>query len=90
MGRYNQSLHGAHQLKFGADVRGPIRNIYLDVPALRGSYTFNGNRTGIGMADFLLGYPSAAQLSNPAVVDFRMKMFLALLRTTGRSHRSSL
>ena len=67
--------HGAHQLKFGADVRGPIRNIYLDVPALRGSYTFNGNRTGIGMADFLLGYPSAAQLSNPAVVDFRMKMF---------------
>ncbi len=66
---------GAHQMKFGADVRGPIRNIYLDVPGLRGSFSFNGNRTGIGLADFLLGYPSGAQLTNPAIVDFRMKMF---------------
>jgi len=66
---------GAHQLKFGVDVRGPMRNIYLDVPGLRGSYTFDGNRTGIGLADFLLGYPSGAQLTNLAVVDSRLKMF---------------
>ncbi|MCA1641665.1 MAG: TonB-dependent receptor, partial [Acidobacteria bacterium] len=66
---------GAHQMKFGGDVRGPMRNIYLDVPSLRGTYTFDGNRTGIGMADFLLGYPSGVQLSNPAVVDTRLKMF---------------
>lgn len=66
--------HGAHSLKFGVDLRAPIRNIYLDVPGMRGSYNFNGGRTGIGMADFLLGYPSQAQLTNPAVVDFRMKM----------------
>jgi outer membrane receptor protein involved in Fe transport len=67
--------YGAHQMKFGADVRGPMRNIYLDVPALRGSFSFDGNRTGIGLADFLLGYPSQAQLTNLAVVDSRLKMF---------------
>ncbi len=67
--------YGAHQLKFGADLRGPMRNIYLDVPGLRGSFNFDGNRTGIGVADFLLGYPSGAQLTNLAVVDSRLKMF---------------
>jgi carboxypeptidase family protein/TonB-dependent receptor-like protein len=78
---------GVHSLKFGADIRGPMRNIYLDVPGLRGSFNFDGNRTsnptppagapvtGIGMADFLLGYPSNAQLTNLALVDQRLKMF---------------
>lgn len=66
---------GAHQMKLGLDVRGPMRNIYLDVPGLRGSFNFDGNRTGIGLADFLLGYPSAAQLTNAAVVDARLKMY---------------
>jgi hypothetical protein len=66
---------GVHSMKFGADIRGPMRNIYLDVPGLRGSYSFDGNRTGIGMADFLLGYPSGAQLTNLAVVDQRLKMY---------------
>ncbi|HWQ34889.1 MAG TPA: TonB-dependent receptor [Blastocatellia bacterium] len=66
---------GAHQMKFGVDVRGPMRNIYLDVPGLRGSFNFDGNRTGIGLADFLLGYPSGAQLTNLAIVDQRLKMF---------------
>jgi hypothetical protein len=79
--------YGAHQLKFGVDIRGPMRNIYLDVPGLRGSFNFDGNRTsnpspptgapvtGIGLADFLLGYPQQAQLTNLAVVDSRLKMF---------------
>ncbi len=66
---------GAHQIKFGVDLRAPMRNIYLDVPGLRGSLTFDGQRTGIGLADFLLGYPSAAQLSNFAVVDQRLWMY---------------
>jgi hypothetical protein len=68
-------VHGAHQMKFGVDVRAPMRNIFLDVPGLRGTYTFDGNRTGIGLADFLLGYPAQAQLTNLAVVDMRLKMF---------------
>jgi outer membrane receptor protein involved in Fe transport len=83
---------GAHQLKLGVDVRGPMRNIYLDVPGLRGSFNFDGNRTsnpnppagapvtGIGIADFLLGYPSGAQLTNLAVVDARLKMYSAFFQ----------
>ena len=66
---------GAHQMKGGVDLRLPMRNIYLDVPATRGSFTFDGNRTGIGIADFLLGYPSNAQLTNLFVVDQRLKMY---------------
>jgi hypothetical protein len=78
--------HGVHSIKMGVDLRGPMRNIYLDVPGLRGSFNFDGNRTsnpnppagaaatGIGMADFLLGYPSGAQLTNLAVVDQGLKM----------------
>ncbi|HKA18172.1 MAG TPA: TonB-dependent receptor [Blastocatellia bacterium] len=66
---------GVHQMKGGVDLRLPMRNIYLDVPATRGSFTFDGNRTGIGLADFLLGYPSNAQLTNLFVVDQRLKMY---------------
>ncbi|MCI0417902.1 MAG: TonB-dependent receptor [Acidobacteria bacterium] len=61
-------------MKFGADYRGPMRNICLDVPGLRGTWTFDGQRSGIGLADFLLGYPNGAQLSNVAVVDQRLWM----------------
>jgi hypothetical protein len=66
---------GTHQMKFGLDLRAPMRNIFLDVPGLRGSLTFDGQRTGIGLADFLLGYPSGAQLSNLAVIDQRVWMY---------------
>jgi outer membrane receptor protein involved in Fe transport len=66
---------GAHQLKFGVDLRAPMRNIFLDVPGLRGSLTFDGQRTNVGLADFLLGYPSGAQLSNLAVIDQRLWMY---------------
>lgn len=66
--------YGAHQMKFGIDLRLPMRNIFLDVPGLRGSWTFDGQRTGIGLADFLLGYPSAAQLSTLTIVDGRIWM----------------
>ena len=66
---------GAHQLKFGVDVRAPMRNIFLDVPGLRGTLNFDGQRTGNGIADFLLGYPSGAQLSNLAIIDQRLWMY---------------
>lgn len=66
---------GAHQFKFGGEVRGPMRNVYQDVPALRGQFTFNGGRTSIGLADFLLGYPQQEQLTNQAIVDQRLRMF---------------
>ena len=70
---FNISL-SKHQIKVGVDARMPMRNIFLDVPALRGQMSFDGARTGIGLADFLLGYPQAVQLSNLAVSDARLWM----------------
>lgn len=67
-------ISGPHQMSFGADVRMPMRNIFLDIPALRGDIRFSGQYTGIGLADFLLGYPFRAELSNPRVVDARNEM----------------
>ncbi|MBI4476296.1 MAG: TonB-dependent receptor, partial [Acidobacteria bacterium] len=63
---------GAHQMKFGADIMTPMRNDFLDVPALRGSVTFRPTFTGHVLADFLLGYVSDAQLSNIAEVHERL------------------
>ena len=52
-----------HQLKFGAYL------FHLDFnPALTtssaGSFTYSGQFTGNALADYLLGYPSAAQVGN--------------------------
>jgi outer membrane receptor protein involved in Fe transport len=65
---------GRHQVRFGLDARMPMRNIFLDVPALRGRLSFDGQRTGIGLADFLLGYPQSAELATPSVTDARLWM----------------
>ena len=48
---------GTHQFRLGADFHMPMRNIYLDVPGVRGSMSFNGQYTGIPWGDFLMGYP---------------------------------
>lgn len=64
-------LRGGHQLKFGADVRAPVRNEYMDIPATRGNLRFRGRFTGLPLADFLLGYVANADLSNGYVVDQR-------------------
>jgi outer membrane receptor protein involved in Fe transport len=66
---------GRHQLKFGGDLRAPMRNIYLDIPAMRGEMNFNGQFTGNGYADFLLGYVQGAQTSVFGEVDQRLWMF---------------
>lgn len=65
---------GRHQVRLGIDARMPMRNIFLDVPALRGRLSFDGQRTGIGLADFLLGYPQSAELATPSVTDARLWM----------------
>jgi hypothetical protein len=71
---------GIHQFKFGGEVRGPMRNIYQDIPAVRGQMTFDGNRTGIGLGDFLLGYPQQQQLTNLDIVDQRIRMYSAFFQ----------
>jgi len=64
---------GKHSFKVGAEFR-PIKFPFFQVPSPHGQYDFNRNRnnnpedafsarTGDGMAAFLLGYPSTAQIS---------------------------
>ncbi len=66
---------GKHQLRFGSDLRAPLRNIYLDIPAMRGEMSFNGQFTGNGFGDFLLGYVQGAQTSVFGEVDQRLWMW---------------
>src|SRR5439155_3529209 len=63
---------GANQWKFGVDLMMPMRNTFLDVPAMRGSVTFGNTFTGSVLGDFLLGYVRDAQLSNVAEVHQRL------------------
>jgi hypothetical protein len=81
-------MRGRHQLKFGVDVRAPLRNIYQDVPATRGALNFdriftcqrNASNacvagTGLSYADGLLGYVQQAALTNVYFVDQRLRMY---------------
>ncbi|HXG64488.1 MAG TPA: TonB-dependent receptor, partial [Blastocatellia bacterium] len=65
---------GRHNFKFGGDLRAPMRNIYLDIPAMRGDMSFTGQFTGNPLADFLLGYVGQAQTSVFTQVDQRLWM----------------
>jgi len=62
---------GTHQFRLGADFHGPMRNVYLDIPGVRGSMSFNGQYTGIPWADFLMGYPYNGEYSGQTIVDAR-------------------
>ena len=65
-------LRGRHQWKFGADVMFPMRNEYFDVAPTRGNLRFQSTFTGHAFADFLLGYPNRAELTNVLVVNQRL------------------
>lgn len=69
--------HGKHQFKFGADLHAPQTDNFQDVPGLRGALNFAGiftcernaqnqcvSGTGNSYADFLIGDPQSALLSN--------------------------
>ncbi len=79
---------GSHNLKFGIDVRAPMRNIYQDEAATRGNLEFSGlftclrgansqclSGTGLSYADGLLGKVRGATLTNVYFVDQRLRMF---------------
>ncbi|PWU06752.1 MAG: TonB-dependent receptor [Terriglobia bacterium] len=78
---------GRHAIKFGADIRMPLRNNYMDVPATRGQLNFDriftcqrsGSGcvagTGLSYADGLLGYVQQAALTNVYFVDQRLQMW---------------
>jgi outer membrane receptor protein involved in Fe transport len=61
-------LRGKHQVKFGADIMMPMQNEYFDVAPTRGNLRFQATFTGNAFADFLLGYPNRAELTNVFVV----------------------
>jgi hypothetical protein len=63
-----------HSLKFGVDLRAPMRNIYQDEPGTRGSLRFDPRFTKSTYGDFLLGYVSSSQLTNVHFVDQRLWM----------------
>jgi hypothetical protein len=73
---------GAHAIKFGADVRAPMRNIYQDEASTRGTLEFSGQYTGgtNSYADALLGYVRAGTLNNVYFVDQRLWMAAGFLQ----------
>ena len=62
---------GTHQFRVGVDYHMPMRNVYLDVPGVRGSMSFDGQYTGIPWADFLMGYPYNGEYTGQTIVDSR-------------------
>jgi outer membrane receptor protein involved in Fe transport len=73
-------LAGRHQVKLGADVMAPMNNEYFDVAPTRGNLTFNGQFTGSGLADFVLGYAQRAQLTNVFVVEQQLRSYGAYVQ----------
>jgi hypothetical protein len=51
-------IRGNHQIQFGGNFIRPIHNIYIYLNTA-GAFTFNGQVTGLPMADFLIGSPSS-------------------------------
>lgn len=65
---------GTHFLRFGADVRAPMRNLYEDQDYMNGGLAFAGVFSGDSYIDGLLGYVYQAGLSNVFFVDQRLWM----------------
>ena len=61
-------MRGKHQVKFGIDLMMPMTNEYFDVAPTRGNLRFQATFTGNAFADFLIGYPNRAELTNVFVV----------------------
>lgn len=57
-------IHGAHQLAFGANMTHSLISALAYVRAI-GNYTFNGQTTGLGSADFMAGFLSQLVQSRP-------------------------
>lgn len=55
-------VRGAHTLKAGADIRRTRSDVTFNTHG-NGNYTFTGQFTGDGFADFLLGYPGSMILA---------------------------
>jgi outer membrane receptor protein involved in Fe transport len=65
-------LRGRHQVKVGVDAMIPMKNEFFDVAPTRGNLRFQSTFSGNAFADFLLGYPNRAELTNVFVVNQRL------------------
>jgi hypothetical protein len=76
--QYNDTLawtRANHNLKIGATIFLPMRNIFQDEPGTRGDLGFTGVFTGgLSYADGLLGATQSTQLTNVLFVDQRLWM----------------
>jgi Carboxypeptidase regulatory-like domain/TonB dependent receptor-like, beta-barrel len=77
-------ISGKHQISFGASV---TRSLVLNNGNVRGagSYQFNGQTTGLGLADFLLGSLSQHRLASPDELDVRQWFFGAYVQDTWKA-----
>lgn len=57
-----------HNFKFGGMVQGTNHFNFGARPPQRGSFSFTGRFTGVGYADFVLGYPLTTQRPNPSAI----------------------
>lgn len=74
-------VKGSHQFAFGAHV---MRSVVCSLAYAwaTGSYTFNGQATGLGMADFFAGQVSSFRQANPNPVDLYQDFFGAYAQDT--------
>jgi len=85
--QYNDTLvlsADKHNLKFGAAVSAPMRNIFQDEAAVRGSLDFESTFTNFAYADGLLGLANQVQLTNSDVVDQRLWLAAGFLQDDWR------
>jgi hypothetical protein len=67
-------VRGKHTVKFGGELDKYDYDVLASLSS--GSFTFNGDFTGLGLADFELGYPSAYSLSaQPNTIGARRTAF---------------
>jgi len=66
---------GNHNFKFGADVRRNRSDIFGGASS-HGGFTFDGQFTGISLADFLLGMTSSVNLTTQLLGQMRFRNFM--------------
>ena len=85
--QYNDTLvvsAAKHNLNFGVAVSAPMRNLFQDEAAVRGSLDFESTFTNFAYADGLLGLANQVQLTNSDVVDQRLWLAAGFLQDDWR------
>jgi hypothetical protein len=67
-------IRGKHQIQFGGNYIRPVHNIWIFLNAA-GAFTFNGQVTGLSMADFMTGKPSSFA-QNSISLDFERQRYM--------------